>query len=45
MKEIDADEYSDEVWLAYVEPQYENEYAKMLAAQRTPWVLKQFDDE
>lgn len=34
MKEIDADEYEDEIWLAYVEPQYENEYSKMLAAQR-----------
>jgi hypothetical protein len=32
MKEIDADEYEDEIWLAYVEPQYENEYSKMLAA-------------
>jgi hypothetical protein len=33
LKEIDADEYEDEIWLAYVEPQYENEYAKMVAAQ------------
>ena len=45
MKEIDADEYEDEIWLAYVEPQYENEYSKMLAAQRTPHIMKQFDDD
>jgi len=32
LKEIDAEEYEDEIWLAYVEPQYENEYAKMVAA-------------
>ena len=35
LKEIDADEYEDEIWLAYVEPQYENEYAKMVAAQKS----------
>lgn len=45
MKEIDADEYEDEIWLAYVEPQFENEYSKMLAAQRQPHIMKQFDDE
>ena len=45
MKEIDQDEYEDEIWLAYVEPQYENEYSKMLAAQRTPLVRKAFDEE
>ncbi len=33
------------MWLAYVEPQYENEYSRMLAAQRTPHLVKQFDDE
>jgi hypothetical protein len=32
LKDIDADEYEDEIWLAYVEPQYENEYSKMLVA-------------
>lgn len=35
LKEVDADEYEDEIWLAYVEPQYENEYSKMIAAQRS----------
>ena len=29
------EEYEDEIWLAYVEPQYENEYAKMVAAQKS----------
>ena len=32
LKDIDADEYEDEIWLAYVEPQYETEYSKMLVA-------------
>ena len=31
LKEIDPDEYEDEIWLAYVEPQYENEYSRMMA--------------
>lgn len=36
LKEIDPEEYEDEIWLAYVEPQYENEYSRMLAAQNRP---------
>jgi len=32
LKEKDADEYEDEIWLAYVEPQYENEFSRMIAA-------------
>ena len=35
IKEIDVDEYEDEIWLAYVEPQYENEYSRMLATMRS----------
>lgn len=35
LKEIDPDEYEDEIWLAYVEPQYENEYSRMLATMKT----------
>ncbi len=31
LKEIDPEEYEDEIWLAYVEPQYENEYSRMMA--------------
>lgn len=34
LKEIDPDEYEDEIWLAYVEPQYENEYSRMMATQQ-----------
>jgi hypothetical protein len=36
LKEVDADEYEDEIWLAYVEPQYENEYTRMMIAQQRP---------
>ena len=36
LKEIDADEYEDEIWLAYVEPQYENEFSRMIVAQNKP---------
>lgn len=36
LKEVDADEYEDEIWLAYVEPQYENEYTRMIMAQNKP---------
>ena len=35
LKQIDIDEYEDEIWLAYVEPQYENEYSRMLATMRS----------
>ena len=35
LKEIDNDEYEDEIWLAYVEPQYENEYSRMLATMKS----------
>jgi hypothetical protein len=35
LKQIDVDEYEDEIWLAYVEPQYENEYSRMLATMRS----------
>lgn len=35
MKQKDLEEYEDEIWLAYVEPQYENEYSKMIAAQKS----------
>lgn len=35
LKEVDADEYEDEIWLAYVEPQYENEFSRMIAAQKS----------
>ena len=45
LKEIDADEYEDEIWLAYVEPQYENEFSRMIVAQNKPLQRKQFEDE
>jgi hypothetical protein len=45
LKEIDADEYEDEIWLAYVEPQYENEYSKMVAAQNRILLPKKEDDQ
>ena len=35
LKEIDPEEYEDEVWLAFVEPQYENEYSRLLATHRS----------
>lgn len=35
LKEIDNEEYEDEIWLAFVEPQYENEYSRMLATMRS----------
>ena len=44
LKDIDADEYEDEIWLAYVEPQYENEYSKMLVAQNRMIMAKSEDD-
>ena len=40
LKEIDADEYEDEIWLAYVEPQYENEFSRMIVAQNRGYVPK-----
>ena len=45
LKEIDADEYEDEIWLAYVEPQYENEFSRMLVAQNRSYVPKVDQDK
>jgi len=32
MKVIDPEEYEEQLWVSYVEPQYENEYSRMLAS-------------
>ena len=45
MKEIDADEYEDEIWLAYVEPQYENEFSRMIVAQKGNYLSKAHQDQ
>lgn len=44
LKEIDADEYEDEIWLAYVEPQYENEFSRMIVAQNRSYAPKSHVD-
>ena len=45
LKEIDADEYEDEIWLAYVEPQYENEFSRMIVAQNRSYAPKVDNDK
>ena len=36
----DIDEYEDEIWLAFVEPQYENEIERQWASERCQMLKK-----